>query len=272
MHLFTIAPAADGRAAWGAMHGRAAGRVIAAWTSRRAGRLATMGTAADSGAFTGKGQDMSQHHQDNIQRFNRIAPQWDSDPAHVLMGQKIGRAIRQALQPQGSEEALEFGAGTGLATLIMAPKVGRLTAMDGSAGMLQVLRAKCDRKGLDNVQVVEANISEAKLGQYDLIYSALTLHHVQDVPALLQRLAAHLRPGGRIALADLDREDGSFHGPDVQGVAHQGFDRDVLAGWLADADLADVTFSTAWTVERRTDDGHATRYPVFLAVARKADG
>lgn len=209
------------------------------------------------------------HHQTNVERFNSIASAWDEDAAHVRMAQKVARAMRQALQPQGHEEALEFGAGTGLATLIMAPKVKRLTALDGSAGMLDVLRQKCARKGLTHVQAVEGDVVDAPLAQYDIIYSAMTLHHVQDVPALLARLAAHTRPGGRIALADLDREDGSFHGDDVKGVAHLGFERDRLGAWLQDAGYAGVSFSTAWTVERAREDGSVARYPIFLAVASR---
>ena len=208
------------------------------------------------------------HHQANVQRFDTLAAQWDQDAAHVRMAQKVARAIREALAPQGHEVALEFGAGTGLGTLIMAPRVARLTALDGSTGMLDVLRGKCARKGLDNVDAVQGNVVDAPLAQYDLIYSALTLHHVQDVPALLRKLAAHLNPGGRVALADLDTEDGSFHG-DVQGVAHLGFERDTFAGWLKDAGLVDVSLATAWTVQRPGDDGATHSYPIFLAVARK---
>lgn len=211
-------------------------------------------------------------YQDNVERFNALASQWDQDAGHVRMAQKVARAIVQALQPQGQEEALEFGAGTGLATLIVAPKVSRLTALDGSAGMLDVLRGKCARKGLDNVRAVEGNVVDAPLAQYDLIYSALTLHHVQDVPALLAKLAAHLNPGGRVALADLDSEDGSFHGDGVQGVAHLGFARDRFGTWLQEAGLVDVCFSTAWTVERPLENGSTARYPIFLAVARKPGG
>lgn len=211
-------------------------------------------------------------YQDNVARFDALAPQWDQDAAHVRMAQKVGRAICNALQPQAHETALEFGAGTGLATLIVAPKVARLTAIDGSAGMLDVLRAKCERKGLDHVEVIQDNVVDLPLAHYDLIYSALTLHHVQDVPALLRKLAAHLNPGGRVALADLDSEDGRFHRDGTQGVVHHGFDRGIFGQWLRDAGLADVDFSTAWTVQREREDGSRASYPIFLAVAHQPKG
>ena len=53
------------------------------------------------------------------------------------------------------------------------------------------------------------------------------LHHIEDTAAALRGdLGALLRPGGRLALADLDTEDGSFHDPDAEGIHHLGFDRD----------------------------------------------
>lgn len=205
----------------------------------------------------------------NTERFNDIAAEWDSDPQRVLMGQKIARAIRGALSPRGTEDALEFGAGTGLLTMILAPAVSSLTALDGSRGMLAVLRDKCARKHVANVQVIEGQVpDDLPERPFDLIYSSMTLHHVGDVPGLLGKLATHLRPGGRIALADLDAEDGGFHG-DAAGVVHHGFDREVFRGWLVDAGFVDVAFSTAFTARRERDDGSTRDYPIFLAVATR---
>lgn len=204
----------------------------------------------------------------NVERFNTIAEGWDEDPKRVLMGQKVARAMRAALALGGKEVALEFGAGTGLVTLLMAPRLAHLTVLDASAGMLTVLRQKCARKRLANVRILEGSVPERLPdGPFDLIYSSMTLHHVEDVPGLLKVLAGHIKPGGRIALADLDAEDGSFHAGNVQGVAHHGFERATFAGWLDAAGFADVRFSTAYTVHKEHADGTAGNYPIFLAVA-----
>ena len=39
-----------------------------------------------------------------------------------------------------------------------------------------------------------------------------------------------LVPGGRLALSDLDSEDGTFHSAEAEGIHHLGFDRDGLVG------------------------------------------
>lgn len=205
----------------------------------------------------------------NAARFDALANDWDSDPRRVFMAQKIARAMRHALEPGGSETALELGAGTGLVTLIMARHVAHLTALDVSTGMLEVLRAKCAAKHLANVDAIAGGLPEAiPSARYDLIYASMLLHHIADVPGLLSVLFEHLVPGGRVALADLDAEDGGFHG-DVEGVAHHGFARDVLAGWLHDAGFTVPQWSTAHTVQREADDGSVREYPIFLAVAQR---
>lgn len=204
----------------------------------------------------------------NVERFDTLAADWDSDPVRVITGQKVARAILAAIDPQGTETALEFGAGTGLLTLLIAPRVARLTALDSSDGMLAVLRDKCRRKHRDNVTVIAGGVpAYLPAGPFDLIYSSLTLHHIENVQGLLGALIARLAPGGRVALADVDTEDGSFHG-EAKGVAHHGFDRDEFGHWLAAAGFADIAFSTAFEVPHQTETGER-RYPIFLAVARK---
>lgn len=207
--------------------------------------------------------------QANVARFDALANEWDRDPQRVFMAQKIARAMRGVLAPTGSECALELGAGTGLVTLIMARHLARVTALDASAGMLDVLRAKCAAKQLGNVEIVAGSVPQAiPAAHYDLIYASMMLHHVVDVPTLLGVLFDHLAPAGRIALADLDAEDGSFHG-EAGGVAHHGFDRATFATWLRGAGFAEPQFSTAHTVQREGDDGSVCEYPIFLAVAQR---
>jgi hypothetical protein len=76
-----------------------------------------------------------------------------------------------------------------------------------------------------------------------------------------------LAPGGRIALADLDAEDGSFHDADAEGIHHLGFPRDRVAGFARMAGFVEVAFSTATEIEK-----NGRRYPLFLLTARRPAG
>jgi len=88
------------------------------------------------------------------------------------------------------------------------------------------------------------------------------------VPALLRVFHGMLQPGGWAALADLDAEDGSFHNPDVPGVAHHGFARAELTRWLRAAGFRDISARTAHTAEK-TRAGKTALYPIFLITARR---
>ena len=118
---------------------------------------------------------------------------------------------------------------------------------------------------LRNLEAMHVDILATSLPhQVDLIVSAMAMHHVEDTNRLLRAFAEHLGPGGRVALADLDSEDGSFHPPDTEGVYHRGFDRDALREKLEAHGFADIEFATAVEVDR-----DSKRYPVFLVTATR---
>lgn len=202
--------------------------------------------------------------------YNEAGQRWDADLNRVYRTQKVARALVDALQPAGTEQALEIGAGTGAATMIIAPKFKDVTALDPLPGMLGILREKLARRPRTPVRIVQGRAPEQiPDAVYDVVYSVMVLHHVADVPALLRGIAPHVKPGGRIALADLDAEDGSFH-YEQDGVFHHGFDRREMAGWMEAAGFAAPAFSTAFTVRRVDEHDVITEYPIFLAIAKRA--
>ena len=100
---------------------------------------------------------------------------------------------------------------------------------------------------------------------FDLAISQLVLHHIEDTASALRALGALLRPGGRLALSDLDTEDGTFHGPDAEGIHHLGFDRDRLRGLAEAAGFADVGFTAAHVYENERG-----AFPMFLLTATRS--
>ena len=103
--------------------------------------------------------------------------------------------------------------------------------------------------------------------RFDLIVTSMTLHHVPDTDHILGVFRDLLNPGGYLCIADLDQEDGSFHGIEVD--VHHGFDRADLARRAEQAGFADVRFQTVFSIAKERESG--TRdYPVFLMTARRA--
>jgi trans-aconitate 2-methyltransferase len=102
----------------------------------------------------------------------------------------------------GDETVLEAGCGTGRDTealLDVLPR-GRVIAVDGSARMLDRLRARlADR--LDRVEAIQADLTAPLplTEQADAAFSVATFHWIHDHDALFANIAAALRPGARFA-------------------------------------------------------------------------
>jgi SAM-dependent methyltransferase len=205
---------------------------------------------------------------DNRSRFDAIASQWDESPMRSGMAKAVAGAIATAVPLKPQWHALEYGCGTGLVGLRLLPDLGHLLETDLSPGMLAVLSAKAAAAGLKNIrtQVLDLTSSPPPAERFDLIFSSMTMHHILDVGGLLRTFHSMLVPGGWVALADLDAEDGTFHDPGVPGVAHHGFDRGTVEEWLRAAGFTGVSIRTAHTVERERA-GAQRRYSIFLATA-----
>jgi ubiquinone/menaquinone biosynthesis C-methylase UbiE len=202
--------------------------------------------------------------------FDAAARTWDADPTKVARARRVADAIA-ALVPGLSEmSVLEYGSGTGLLGFALQPRVASIMMADSSREMIAVAREKIAATGVANVRAVEVDLTSAPVPEerYDLVCTLLTLHHIQDVPAVLRTFHELLVPGGYVCVSDLDEEDGSFHGPGFSG--HSGFARDAISSWLEAAGFRDVRMSTVAEVERLTPEG-PRRFPVFLAIARRTD-
>ena len=204
-----------------------------------------------------------------MSEFDAKAATWDQDPLKVERALTVAKAIAEHIPTQGLR-VLEYGCGTGLLGFALQPLAGAITLADTSEGMLEVLQGKITALGAGNMQPLKLDLlSDPRPGEaFDLVCSLMTLHHVPDTQGLLHAFREVLAPGGWVALADLDTEDGGFHGPEVTDV-HLGFDRERLGRQLATAGFTEVQFSTVYEI-RRGEGAGLKRFPIFLVVAQKA--
>lgn len=196
-------------------------------------------------------------------RFAHKAGDYDQNRSRVDNVANIADAIRAALALNRSMHIVDFGSGTGLLLERIAPLVGRITAVDISPAMNLQLRTKQGQLGCP-VDIVETDLTCSTLeGKFDGIISSMTMHHIQDIPEMFGKFHSLLKPGGFLALADLDLEDGSFHGEDT-GVYHCGFDRQEFAQTAIAAGFLAVQLDAVSVVRKPQGD-----FPVFLLTARR---
>lgn len=201
-----------------------------------------------------------------MSEFDRKARDWDADAAKVARAERVAEAIHALGGDLSRQSALEVGCGTGLLGFALRPHVAHMTLADTSAGMLEVLREKIAASGLDGMEALQHDFTQGPLpeARYGLLCSLMTFHHIPDTDDALRRFHGLLEPGGLLAIADLDAEDGSFHGPEVP--VHRGFDREDLKTRLLKAGFRDIRFSTPYVIDRETAGG-PRRFPVFLVLA-----
>lgn len=119
----------------------------------------------------------------------------------AFLGKPLPRVIALACDAvNGAGEILEVGAGTGAFTTEIAPRVKRLVATDYSQAMVDLLRARVAKAGLENVECSRADIYALPFepARFDVIVAGNVLHLVPDLPAALAALRRAVRPGGTL--------------------------------------------------------------------------
>jgi len=127
---------------------------------------------------------------------------------------------------------VDLGSGTGTGAVALAQRFARadVTAVDLSPQMLHRLSKKVSALGLaDRVLGVQADLDEGwpELGPSDLVWAAASLHHMADPDRVLAGAFGALRPGGLLAVTEMDFFPRFL--PDDIGVGRPGLEARVHA-------------------------------------------
>ncbi len=113
--------------------------------------------------------------------------------------------VIQALALKPDAIVADLGAGTGYFAARLARMLPEATvyAVDVEPEMVKYLGERAKREGLANLQPVAATPGDARLPEKaDLILLVDVYHHVEDRGRYFRKLAAALKPGGRLAVID----------------------------------------------------------------------
>ncbi len=196
--------------------------------------------------------------------FANRSKSWDMKSRRVQGAKRIATAIADRIDLSREMSIADFGAGTGLLSLFLSDRVGRITAIDNSPSMLEVLRDKIGEFNCP-IEILNMDITKSKIDdlKFDGIVSSMTLHHIDDIPNIFRLFYKMLDRDGFIAIADLDMEDGTFHS-DNSGVFHFGFERDYLNIISQEVGFKVINFETVNRINKANGE-----FPIFLMTAFK---
>jgi arsenite methyltransferase len=103
------------------------------------------------------------------------------------------------------DSVLDLGSGSGTDSFIAALAAGRVVGVDMTAAQLDKSRGLAAGQGFENVEFREGYIEQPPVeqGSFDRVISNGVINLSPDKPAVFAAAAAALRPGGRLALADI---------------------------------------------------------------------
>ena len=203
----------------------------------------------------------SSAEQDTRPAWDRIARGYDrtnTETQLALGTQAVGR-----VELRSGMRFLDVAAGSGALGIPAARLGARVLAVDQSPMMLELLRARAQREGLEvETRVMDGHALDLEDASFDIAGSQFGVMLFHDMPRGIREMKRVLRPGGRVlivAYGDPGRIDflsffvevvralrPSFSGPPVDPppLAFQLQDAARLANELASAGLAEIRVDT----------------------------
>jgi ubiquinone/menaquinone biosynthesis C-methylase UbiE len=160
-----------------------------------------------SGAAAAQSPDSHRHSFGDAEKWSHVF----DDPERDAW-QKPHEVIKAlALKPDAA--VADLGAGTGYFAARLANMLakGTVYAVDVEPEMVKYLGERAKREGLKNLKPLAARADDARLpAKVDLILLVDVYHHIEDRERYFRKLAASLKPGGRVAVIDfrLDSPEG----------------------------------------------------------------
>jgi tRNA (cmo5U34)-methyltransferase len=204
-----------------------------------------------------------------MNEFDIKALDWDKNPMHWDRSKAIADDLLKVLPLKSGMKALEFGAGTGILSFMLKDYLDEITLMDSSAEMVRIINEKIIATGIKNFKPLLFDLERNEFSgkQFDLIFTQMVLHHVEDIKSIINKFFNMINPGGYLAIADLYPEDGSFHGEGFKG--HLGFDIDALVGILGDNHFIGISEKQCFVINREVAGKRPQQFPIFLLTAKR---
>ena len=128
-------------------------------------------------------------------------------PIYLLGNEnRLRRETIASLHLQPGQTVLDVGCGTGRNFSLTLDKIGptgKLVGVDYTSDMLARAQERVEREGWKNVELIQTDAAGIELGRtFDAALSTLAISVIPDYRGALERMLAHVKPGGYLAIGD----------------------------------------------------------------------
>lgn len=170
------------------------------------------------------------------QLSGRPADDWATrlDRPDRIAGLRVDEIIaRLGLKP--GMVVADLGAGPGIFSVALAKVVGptgKVYAVEIDKGFFPYIEKKAAEQQVSNVKTVLGQFTDPALParDVDLGFFHDVLHHIEDRAGYLKALSAYVKPGGRVAIVELDPVKGGHKDEPALQVS-----KETARGWMAAA-------------------------------------
>ncbi len=204
--------------------------------------------------------------------FDQLAAEWDCDPQKIERARSFAQAIMDNLPSNKKLTGLDFGCGTGLLSFELKNAFEKITLVDISEDMIRVLKDRIAYHKVSHFIPLCKDVfnKDSEIEKHDVIYMSMAFHHIVNTNYALDTFNNLLNPDGFICIADVVKEDGSFHKHVQDYDGHNGFDRKELSALLMEHGFKEVFYKEVYAIEKEVD-GKVRNYPLFLMIGQKVD-
>lgn len=176
--------------------------------------------------------------------WDEYASSWDNVSSVQQYSQAAFSSLLEELEALGKTlkdmEVLDFGCGTGTLTEKLVHAGCKVTALDTSKGMLDVLRSKAHSgKWADKINVID-DITGTK-DTFDLIACSSVCAFLTNYESEVQNLVTMLKPGGVWIQWDWEKEES-------ENSNSSGLSRLQIENSLLSAGLKNIAVKTAFSI------------------------
>jgi precorrin-6B methylase 2 len=101
--------------------------------------------------------------------------------------------VSAQLQANVDWTALDVGGGTGAWAVLMARQACRVTVVEPSQAMIEVMQRNLEEAGLSNVEIVNGRWPEAKVGKHDLTFCSHAMYGFSDFEGFIRSIESVTR-------------------------------------------------------------------------------